>query len=191
MRSKKNNPELKILLLLTSIIVLGFITNMYTEVSPSLGQEKVKASFVRNDRHKSLVKMIVHHKSEIQEQQIKISQNGLAILQKAKDNLFYNRQIQNYSVQELHDPREFIAQSAQALGALHQQWMEESSLRNKAFEFYKECTLNQDILTSIRVLCYLNLKEINVVLGHHRKGLQVPAELSEMVEEYETLVMNR
>jgi hypothetical protein len=68
-------------------------------------------------------------------------------------------EMKNLKEHEMHDTPKAITQAGARIGDLEESLEKNPALKPKAIEFYEKCLIGSDYVSSIRAVCYSNLKK--------------------------------
>ena len=164
---------MKTLVLLTtfSLIITGILLHQsLREIKPEI--------FASSERLNQKIKFTSEKISIKNTVQIETPNHKLydSILAKVKKNLTTSLQLKKLNAEETHNTPLLLIQAARSMAILDDYSEKNSSFKNKTNQFYEECSKNDSLATSVRVICYHHIMRIN-------KTISVPESIKYLAEK--------
>lgn len=87
-------------------------------------------------------------------------------LMETRNELPTRQDVKAYAAEDIHHANEALIKAGSKLGRIVATLEKDPSLIKEALYFYEDCALDQDILNSVRALCFSNLERWHKILGN-------------------------
>ena len=164
---------MKILMLLTTLSLI--ITSILLHQSLREIKPEVFANKERLNQKIKFTTEIFSNENSIQDRNLNQEYYDY-ILTEVKKKLTTSLQLKKLTTEETHNTPLVLIQAARAMAILDEYSENNPLFKNKTNHFYAECSNNDSLATSVRVICYHHIMKIN-------KSMSVPESIKFLAEK--------